>query len=313
MREQAWQYHRYGGVEVLTSDAVDAPRARGREALVRVHAAALNPKDALFRKGRFRLLSGGRFPKRIGQDFAGVIEAGGDLPAGTRVFGMLQVVRFERGSLATHLVARPGELAPMPDGMGFEEAAAIPLAGLTALQALRDLGHVRAGTRVCVNGASGGVGSFALRIGRALGARVTSISSTRNLELCRSLGADEALAYDRGDPLARGPSWDVFFDAWGNRSVHTVGGALAEGGVYVSTIPSARVLRDQVLTAFSRRRARLVIVRTRRRDLEALGRMWSAGQLPPLIDRVVGWDEVPAAFTHLESKRARGKIVVRVG
>jgi NADPH:quinone reductase-like Zn-dependent oxidoreductase len=310
----AWQYHRYGGIEVLSSETVAAPRPRGGELVVRVHAASLNPKDALFRKGRFRFISGRSFPKRTGQDLAGeVVDVGprADLPVGTKVFGALWEFRFGRGSLATHVVVRPEEIAPMPDGLGWEDAAAMPLAGLTALQTFRDLADVGPGTRVCVNGAAGGVGSFAVQIAKAMGARVTAVASARNLDLCLGLGADEAVAYDTGDPLAAGP-WDVFLDAFGNRSFAAVRRVLGPRGVYVTTVPTGRILVDRVRTAFAAQRARIVVVRARRADLLELAAMWQAGKLRPLLDRVIDWGEVPEGFRHLETKRARGKIVVRV-
>jgi len=312
--DTAWQYHRYGGVDVLAIGPLVRPRAGASEVIVRVHAAALNPKDALFRKGRFKPISGRRFPKFPGVDFAGVVvEAGprAGLAVGARVFGALQEWRFLRGSLASYLVARHDEVAPLADGLPFAQAAALPLAGLTALQALRDLGHVGAGARVAVNGGAGGVGSLAIQIARARGAHVTAIASARNRALCLELGADEVLAYDEGDPLAGG-SWDVFLDAFGNRSFPEVRSQLTPRGIYVSTVPTLRIVADRLRTALVAKRARLVVVRASRPDLLELVALWQSGKLRPLIDRVVPFGAVPEAFRHLETKRARGKIVVEV-
>jgi NADPH:quinone reductase-like Zn-dependent oxidoreductase len=215
------------------------------------------------------------------------------------------------------VLAHAAEVAPIPDGLDFAAAASLPLAGLTALQALRDLAHVGPGVRVVVNGGAGGVGTLAIQIAAAMGAEVTSISSERNRDLCRGLGASVALAHDgafRGPgpgPLAGG-TWDVFFDVFGNRSLAAVREHLAPDGVYISTVPSVATLLDALLTRFSSRRARPILVRPSRSDLHELGALWQAGKLTPVIDRVVALADVPDAFRHLETKRARGKMVVEV-
>lgn len=313
---RAWLYDRYGGPEVLRAAELPEPVPARGEVLVRVEAAALNPKDALVRKGRFRAVSGRRFPKRVGLDLAGVVEAVGPgvrgFAPGQRVWGFLEEMRALRGSLATSVAARAREIAPLPEGLGLEEAAAVPLAAQTALQALRDLARVSPGRRVLVLGGSGGVGSFALQIARALGARVTSVSSGRNLDLCRSLGAEVALDYAQGDALSGRASYDAVFDAFGSRSVAEARRALSPGGTYVTTVPSARIFRDQALTLLTPPRARLVVVRARAEDLQTIGQLVTSGAVKPLVDRVVAFADVPDAFRHLETRRARGKIVVRV-
>lgn len=317
-RASAWLYRRYGGIDVLELGPLARPRPGAADVVVRVVAVALNPKDALFRKGRFKIVSGRRFPKFVGVDFAGEVVAAGarsDLAAGTRVFGALDEWRFVRGTVATVVLAHAEEVAPMPEGLAFTDAASLPLAGLTALQALRDLPApaVRpgAGWRVVVNGAAGGVGTLAIQIGVALGAEVTAICGSRNLDFCRSLGAGDAFAHDVGDPLA-GHTWDVFFDVFGNRSFGAVRRNLSPSGVYISTVPSLVTALDAARTLLSRRRARPVRVKARRGDLVQLAALWRDGKLRPVIDRIVGMAEVPEAFRHLETKHARGKIVVRV-
>jgi NADPH:quinone reductase-like Zn-dependent oxidoreductase len=316
---QALVYDRYGRLDVLAFRDMPVPETKRNEILVRVRAAALNPKDSFVRKGRFRAVSGRAFPKRVGVDFAGeVVAVGAGVPEasrlepGARVFGMLQEWTYRRGTVAEYVAATPQELGPMPPSLSFEEAAALPLVSLTALQALRDVAGLRAGDTLCIHGASGGVGTAAIQIGVALGASVTSTSSAANLALCRSLGAREALDYAAVDPFAaqRGRPYRVILDAFGNLSLDRVKHALAADGVYVTTVPSARIVADTFRTLVGRRRARLVIVRPRRADLATLAADVEAGRLRPVVDRVVPFEEAIDGMRHLETKRARGKIVV---
>ena len=308
-------YDRYGPPEVLTSRELPAPTPRPGEVLLDVRAAALNPKDSFIRKGRFSFITGHRFPRRLGYDVAGVVRSHGagvtGFGPGDPVFGMMN--GLAGGTVAEQVCVPASELAPMPAGLSFEEAAALPLAALTALQALRDDGRLRPGQRVLLHGASGGVGGFAIQIARVLGARVTTTSSARNLGQCLGLGADEAWDYAQRDGLEPGAGWDAFFDIFGNRSFQRARPALGPRGAYVTTVPGLRIAVQQVLTLPLRQRARLVLVRSRRRDLDQLARWVVEGRLRPVIDRVVTLDEVAAAQAHIETKRARGKVVVRIG
>jgi NADPH:quinone reductase-like Zn-dependent oxidoreductase len=301
---RALVYDRYGGLDVLEERDVALPAPRAGETRIRVRAAALNPKDSFVRKGRFALLSGRRFPKFCGVDFAG------ETDAGERVFGALEEYQYRRGTLAEHVVAKAHEWGPMPAGLSFEEACALPLGALTALQALRDRGGLRPGDRVAIHGASGGVGTAAIQIARALGAHVTTTSSAANLDLCRSLGADEAL--DRNRDTLDGGRFQILFDAFGNLRFATSRRALAPHGVFVSTVPSLRILADAARTFTSAQRAKLVVVRSRPADLALIRRMVEAKTLAPVIDRVEPFARAVEALRHLESKRARGKIVVRI-
>jgi NADPH:quinone reductase-like Zn-dependent oxidoreductase len=312
---RALTYEGYGPVQVLAVREVTDPRPEPGEVLVRVRAAALNPKDVMLRKGRFRLLSGARFPKIVGLDFAGEIVGAGRgtrTPGqGTQVFGFLGGWSALRGTVAQYLVASPREVAPMPHACSFEEAAAIPLAGSTALQALRDLARVRSGARICIHGASGGVGTFAIQIAKFLGAIVTTTSSAASRPLCLALGADEALDYAVADPFTN-RSFDVVFDAFGNRSLSEARHALTAHGVYVTTVPSRRILLDTLRTFIGYPRARLVAVRSRAADLEQLARLVDEGRLRPQIDRVVPLTEAVEAVRHLETRHAHGKVIIRI-
>ena len=310
-------YDRYGAVEVLRLSVVADPQPSATDVVVRVYSAALNPKDALFRRGKFARLSGRRFPKQVGVDFAGVVAAAGPraaLAVGTRVFGALQEWRYLRGTLGERVVVHAAEVAALPDAVDFDAGAAVALAGLTSLQALRDLGRVRRGDVVAIHGASGGVGTLAIQIARELGARVITTSSARNLALCRSLGADEALDYASA-PLQRiCGAVTCLFDVFGNLRWADVEPALSPRGVLVTTVPSpSAVLRELCAIAPGvTGRRRLVGVRPNRVDLDTLGAWVTAGRLRPVLDSVHALADFAEAHRVLESKRARGKIIVRV-
>jgi NADPH:quinone reductase-like Zn-dependent oxidoreductase len=313
---RALVYDRYGRLEVLAFRDVPTPAFGRGEVLVRVRAAALNPKDSFVRKGRFRLISGRSFPKRVGADVAGeVAEVGAGvtgLSSGMRVFGMLEEWTYRRGSVAEYVTLRAHEVAPMPRSLSFEEAAALPLVSLTALQALRDVAGLRAGDAACIHGASGGVGTAAIQIAVALGAVVTSTSSARNEELCRSLGARDALDYALDAPFSGARRYRVVLDAFGDLSLERVRRALNDDASYVTTVPGLQIGKDTLRTLVGAPRARLVIVRARRADLDTVASLVDKGQLHPVIDRVVSFEDAIEGVRHLETKRARGKIVVRI-
>ena len=314
MRTNAVTYAEYGPPSVLRIESIELPPLRPDGVRIRVHAAALNPKDILVRKGKLRWMAGRRLPRRTGYDFAGVVQARGsevrDLHEGQRVFGMLNAQTA--GAVAEHVDASCTELAPMPDAMTFEEAAAIPLAGQTALQALRDLARLRLGDRVWIHGASGGVGTFAIQVAKALGAHVTTTSSAANGSLCRGLGADETLDYRVDRPWERVADFDAIFDVFGNRQFSECCGALRQPGTFVSTVPSLRILRDTVRTLVASRRAAIVLVRSRSTDLAWLAERVEAGELSPRVDRVFTLDQIEQAHAFIETKRARGKVVIRI-
>ena len=310
----AARVHRYGPPEVLSFDQLETPSPGPGEALIRVRAAALNPKDVIIRKGKFRWLTGPdggrRFPLRVGHDFAGeVLATDGPDAVGTPVFGMLGGLRTF-GACATHVVAKHEWYAPRPAGMSDVEAAALPLAALTALQALRDDGRLRAGASLLVNGASGGVGVNAVQLGKMLGARVTGVSSARNRELVLGLGADAHVDYATEELPGLGERFDLIFDAYGNRSPTELRPILAKGASYVTTVPSMRAGLWQAKGWLGGPRSRLVVVRSRRRDLLTLSEAVREGRLRAVVDRVLPFEELASAHAYLETRRARGKVVV---
>lgn len=311
---RALLYRRYGPPDVLELGELPEPTPGRGEVLVRVVAAAMNPKDVLVRKGKFSFVTGKRFPKVPGYDLAGEVVALGPgvtrYSVGDRVFGMIQ--RWSAGAAAELCAVPEGQLARAPRELAPTQAAAAPLAALTALQALRDLAKLGRGERVLINGGSGGVGVFAIQLARIFEAHVTTVSSAANLELCRRLGAHEALDYRADDPLAPEAPYDVFFDVFGNRPFETVGRALGPRGRYVTTIPKAKTVAQDLLTRFTRRPARLVVVRSNTDDLDQLARWIEGGLLEPVVDRILPLAEGAEAHRYLETKRARGKVVLEV-
>ncbi|MDX2015952.1 MAG: NAD(P)-dependent alcohol dehydrogenase [Myxococcaceae bacterium] len=308
-------YERFGPPEVLEQRLLPAPIAGPGEVLVRVKAAALNPKDSLIRKGKFVLFSGKRFPRMLGYDVSGVVEAVGPsvsgFTVGDAVFGMRN--GFDGGTVAELVVMKQDELAHKPPALSFEDAAAVPLAALTALQALRDCGGLAPGGKVLIHGASGGVGVFAVQLAKALGAHVTTTSSARNLAFVRELGADVALDYAVDSGLEPTRGWNVFFDVFGNRSFAKARASLGPRGVYVSTVPGPGIVATDLSTRWwPGRRGRLVVVNSNAKDLSAVASFLAAGTLRAVIDRVVPMSETAAAQAHIETKRARGKVVIRV-
>jgi len=312
---KAIAYHNYGPPQVLRAGELKQPAAGRGQVLVRVQAAAINPVDCEIRRGSLRLLSGWRFPKVPGSDFAGEIAEVGagveDYAPGERVYGMLPPLRG--GSYAEYLLAEPGKLARMPAALSHEEAAALPLVALTALQALRDLARIEAGQRVFIHGGSGGVGTVAIQIAKYLDARVTTTCSYRNLELVRGLGADEVIDYTKKDVTKVEGGYDCYFDVYGNMPYRRVKHLLKPKGEHVSTI----IAPGNFLTALwtrlrPGRRASVVVVRSRSSDLDLIRQLVNNGQVQPIVDRRFPLEAAAEAQAYLETRRASGKVVLQV-
>ncbi|WP_031148565.1 NAD(P)-dependent alcohol dehydrogenase [Streptomyces erythrochromogenes] len=317
---------RYGSPGVLELREVERPPVGDREVLVRVRAASVNARDWHLMRGDpylARLVLGLRRPKvRIrGTDFAGRVEAVGKevtrLRPGDEVFGEAE------GAFAEYVCAPADAVEPKPANLTFEQAAAVPLAGNTALMGLRDLGRLRPGQRVLVNGASGGVGTFAVQIAKALGAEVTGVCGTRNTELVRSLGADHVVDYSREDFTRTGRRHDLVLDLVGNRSLAACrraltpggtlvlsGGGVSEGGSLVG--PMSLLVRGRALSGFVRQRLLVLTAAPDRENLAALRELVESGRVTPAVDRTYPLREVPEAIRYLEVEHARAKVVITV-
>jgi len=322
---KAIRYRCYGSPEVLQLEEVAKPTPADDEVLVKVQAASVNPLDWHYMRGKpyiMRLSSGIGRPTdpRFGVDFAGTVEAVGKnvqrFKPGDEVFG------GKSGALAEYVTVREGRaLALKPADISFEEAAAVPIAAITALQAVRDKGQVKPGQKVLVNGASGGVGTFAVQIAKAYGAEVTGVSSTRNVELVRSLGADHVIDYKRQDFTRGAQRYDVIIDNVGNHPLLAYRRVLEPDGIVVMVGgpsedpwigPLARPIRAAVLSPFVSQRFAMLMAELNPEDMGVLRDLLAAGKLKPVIDRRYTLPEVPAAIAYLEEGRARGKVVIDV-
>lgn len=319
---RAWVYRCYGGPEVLRLETVAKPVPKGGEVLVRVEAAAVNPLDWHFLRGTpypMRLGSGLGAPSdiRVGVDFAGVVEAVGPevrrFSPGDEVFG------GRSGAFAEYLlIPEDRALAAKPPGVSFEQAASVGIAGVTALQALRDKGALEAGQRVLINGASGGVGTFAVQIAKAMGAEVAGVCSTTNVALVESLGADRVYDYKKEDYTASGERYDLVVDMVGNHSPSANRRVLEPGGTMVLVggpksdwfAPFKRPLQAMLLSPFVDEQMITLLAVLDAEDLAAIAAMIADGEVTPEIDRRYPLAELPAAIEYSESRRARGKIIL---
>jgi 2-desacetyl-2-hydroxyethyl bacteriochlorophyllide A dehydrogenase len=312
-RMKAIIYPKYGPAEVMQLAERPIPEPGKDEVLVKIEAAALNPIDYVIRSGHMWPVTGFRFPKIPGSDFAGGIKKIGaeviNFQIGELVYGFSPTVLG--GACAEYVVVKAKAIAPMPAGLNFQEAAALPLAALTAMQAMRDLAQMQAGQSVFLHGASGGVGQLAIQIAKVMGLKVSASCSFRNIEMLKSLGADEVIDYTQNDIRKLGRTFDLFFDVYGNMPLGKVWHQINASGVHVSTIPSPLNFLQQV-NPFAKRRNRVVVVQSRREDLLLLKNWVENGAVKPIIDRVYPLEEVVAAHHYQESKRARGKVILQV-
>jgi NADPH:quinone reductase-like Zn-dependent oxidoreductase len=305
---------RYGGPEVLRQATVPRPVPARGQVLVRTRFIGVNPKDVVVRKGKFRIATGKKFPLIVGHDIAGeVVEAGlgADLAEGDVVYGMIN--DFAGRAYAEYAAVDCAQLAKAPSSIELRVAAAVPLAAQTALQALRDDAQVQPGQRVLINGASGGVGVFAVQIAKILAAHVTAVCSYRNVELVAELGADRVIDYTNTKLVDLSERFDAIFDVFGNYCFDELEHLLTPRGTYVQTVPSARIFKDVARTFVRRKRARLVIVKSRREQLDWIRQQIEAGSLRVVLDRCFSLDDVADAHRYMETKRARGKVVLEVG
>lgn len=316
-------HYSYGDADVLEVADVAKPEPADDEALVRVHASSLNAADRAIMHGipyLVRLAFGLREPKNAaaGMDVAGTIVTVGSGVSGFAP-GDAVYAQIDSGAFAEYAVVPLDRLAMKPANVSFEQAAAVPLAGNTAVLGLRDAGGVRPGHTVLVNGASGGVGSFAVQVAKALGAEVTGVCSTRNTDLVLSLGAHHVVDYLRQDFAATGKRYDVIFDLVGNRSLRDLRRALAPKGTLVLSSSGAKVfgpfgmiIRAILLSPFTRQKLKPFAAAAGSETLRFLTPLVEAGTVTPAIERVYPLEETRGAMRHLCDQHARGKLVIAI-
>lgn len=317
-------HHRYGRPEeVVELEERDMPLVGDDQVLVRVHASSVNPADWHGISGTpylVRLMNGLTKPKRpeIGLDIAGTIEAVGKDVTGFRpgdeVFGEAA------GSFAEYVANSGRGLVKKPANVGIEEAGSVGVAGLTALQGLRDHGQIRSGQKVLINGASGGVGTYAVQIAKALGAEVTAVCGTRNTEMVRSLGADRVVDYTTEDFTDLKGEFDLFFDAVGNRSLAGSFRVLKPHGRYVMVSgpkhrvlgPVRRLIAAKLASAFVSKRVKTFVASADAEDMGVLADLLESGRVRPIVDRRYGLEELPEALAYLGEGHASGKVTVLI-
>ncbi len=322
---RAIRYRCYGGPDVLELEDIAKPVPGDDEVLVRVMAASVNPLDWHYMRGSpyvMRLDAGIGAPKddRLGADFAGVVEAVGRnvtrFEAGDAVFGV------GRGSFGEYVTKHAdGSIAKIPPGASFADGAAMPIAGVTALQALRDHGRLEAGQRVLINGASGGVGTYAVQIAKAWGANVTGVCSERNREMVLSLGADRVIDYRQANYTEEDEQYDLIVDMIGNHPISANADVLAPDGRLVIVGgekgdwigPLSNMIKAPLMSPFVDQALIVMLAHPSGDDLAELARLMEKGQLVSVIDTTYPLAEVPDAIAYSESGRARGKIIIDTG
>jgi len=310
---------KYGPPDALQFMEVEKPTANDNEVLIKIRAASINPLDLFTMRGAplLRLIPGVRTPKdqRIGVDVAGQVEAAGknvtQFKPGDEVFGVA------RGAFAEYACATEDKLTLKPANITFEEAAAVPVAGVTVLQGLRDKGQIQRGQKVLVDGASGGVGTFAVQIAKSFEAEVTAVCSTRNVDAARSIGADHVIDYTREDFTQSGQRYDLILGANAHHSIFDYRRALNPNGIYVvvggdlARIFQAMLLAP-LLSRMGSKKTRFFIAKINQKDLLLLKGLLEAGKVVPVIDRRYPLSDAAEALGYLEQRHARGKIVLTV-
>jgi NADPH:quinone reductase-like Zn-dependent oxidoreductase len=317
-------YTQYGSPDVLQLQEVEKPTPKEDEVLVKIHAASANPADWHTMRGApflARLVNGLFKPKhpRLGADLAGRVEAVGrnvtQFQVGDDVFGCLSLNAMS--SFAEYASANEDALAMKPAKMTFEQAAAVPVAALTALQGLRNKVQIQPGQKVLINGASGGVGTFAVQIAKSFGAEVTGVCSTRNLDMARQIGADHVIDYTREDFTNSGQQYDLIYCAVGNRSISDYKRALKSQGICViAGFTNLRLLFEHMILGPRRSKAGgkrvglMETMKSNKKDLVFMKELLEAGKVKPVIDRRYPLSEVAEAIRYLEQGHARGKVVI---
>jgi NADPH:quinone reductase-like Zn-dependent oxidoreductase len=317
-------YTEYGSPDVLELKEVAKPTPKDDEVLVKIYAVSVNAADLhLLRADPFliRLSSGLLKPKNeiLGSDIAGRVEAVGSnakqFKPGDEVFGDISAEGW--GGFAEYVCVSETALAPKPANLSFEEAAAVPMAAVTALQGIRYAGQIRPGQKVLINGASGGVGSFAVQLAKTFGAEVTAVCSTRNLDRARSIGADHVIDYTKEDFAKNGQEYDLILATNGDRSISDYRRALSPKGVYVQTGGSMSQMTQAMLmgpwmSRNGQKMGNMGVAKPNQKDLVTMKELLEAGKVKPVIDRCYPLSQVADAIRYLEEGHAQGKVVITV-
>jgi NADPH:quinone reductase-like Zn-dependent oxidoreductase len=306
----------YGSADVLQYEDLPQPKIKSDQLLVKVHASSVNPVDWKIRQGMLQLITGYSFPKILGFDLSGeVVEVGSGVTRfkpGDLIYGCLSVALG--GAYAEYAAVPERVVALKPTNMTFEEAASLPVAAGTSLQALRDLGNIQPLQSVLVNGASGGVGIFAVQLAKIFGADVTAVCSSKNFDLVKSLGADRLIDYKQQDFTQDAARYDIIFDAVAKESFSSCKEVLKPNGIYITTLPTPDSFVQGALTALiPGKKAKFILLNSNTEDFTYLKDLVEAGKMRTVIDRTFPLNELAAAHTYSESERTVGKIAIAIG
>ncbi len=311
-------YTRYGSTDVLKLEEIPKPTPGDNEVLVKVHAASANAADWHMMRGKpflIRLMVGGLLkPKNkiLGADIAGRVETVGrnvkQFQPGDEVFGDISECGW--GAFAEYVCASEDAVILKPDNLTFEETAAVPIAAITALQGLRDKRQIKPGDKVLINGASGGVGTFAIQIAKSFGAEVTGVCNTKKLQLVRSIGADQVIDYTQEDFTQNGQLYDLIFDAAAYRSISDYKRSLSPKGMYLLVGGSMTRIIQVVLN--KSKKIDNLVVKSNKKDLVFMKGLLESGQVAPVVDKIYPLNRVAEALRYLEERHVQGKVVIKV-
>jgi len=307
-------YNRYGDPDIIEIKDIDDPKPGSNDVLIRMHAVSVNPVDWKVVKGNLKMITGKKFPKFIGIEGAGVVEEIGDdvsgIYKGQHVFVGLD---YHGGACAELVCANFTKVIPVDDSLSFEEASTMAIAGITALQGLRDKGNIQPGMDVLINGASGGVGTYAVQIARYFGADVTGVCSKSNFELVRNLGATEIIDYHSEDFTMKNKKYDIIFDTIGNLNFCKVRKVMKKKAVYVNISPSAILFLTSFITRlFPGRKSKAFMINPDHKDLKEVMNLIVSKKIKVVIDRIFLFNETAKAFEYSSTERAKGKIIIKI-
>jgi NADPH:quinone reductase-like Zn-dependent oxidoreductase len=307
--------NQYGSASVLQYTDIEKPQIKPDQLLVKVHATSVNPIDWKIRSGHMSLLTGKKFPMVLGFDVSGEVVEVGDkvtrFKPGDQIYAYLD--GLPGGAYAEYAAVSEKVACLKPNNMTYEQAAAVPLAALTALQAWRDLGQIKPGHHVLINGASGGVGSLAVQIAKAMDAHVTAVCSTKNIEFVKSLGADRIIDYTISDFTKDTSVYDIIFDTVAKQSFSRCQSILKPNGVYITTLPAPEnLLQGLIRSILPGKKAKTMLSKASGTDLVYIKELIEADKIRAVIDKTYPLSELPAAHTYSEQGRAVGKIAIAV-
>ena len=309
-------FNSYGSSDVLEETSLDIPTINRKQLLVEVRAAGVNPLDWKIRAGMMKLFTGRKFPKIVGSDVAGIVkDVGSDVKRfkpGDEVFSMVNSIT-NQGAYAEYVVVNEKDACIKPTNLSFIEAGGVPCAASTALQVFRDKAKLRPEQSILLNGASGGVGTFAIQIAKAMGASVTGVCSARNTEFVANLGADEVIDYTKRDFVKEDITYDVLFEGVGNRSYSDCKQIISPGGVYITLIPNGKVILMSFLTSIiPGKKCKFIAAKPKQQDLIWLKDKIEQELVKVVIDRTYPLEKAKEAHEYMEAGHARGKVVLTV-